>query len=249
MRRRPGRLTAGAFPDRLETKGTGDLMRTTIGVSFLVLLLGASACSSKSTDGNPGAAGATASGGTGGGASGGSSGSSGSNTAAQMCLDAPVVCLDSDTASTCNPDTLMDESINCTAGVADLGPGLISTGCVTDAQGAGCTFDFEDEPCGNGAPAFAACARAAGVNVDDLTAYFACVSDAELHGLIPCFADFVDEAAGLVDCSDAEAACAPEQTGGTGGTGGGNAGSGGSGAGTAGAGGSGGSDNLGGAGD
>jgi hypothetical protein len=212
-------------------------------VCFL-LLLGLGACSSKSTDdgntaGNGGIVpgGGTASGGggassggsptlpNGGGRSDGGTTASGGATspAAQECLDKPVICKDDDTAFSCNPDTLMDESFTCSTGVADLGPGLISEGCLTSAEGSGCSFDFADTECRDGAPAFAACYRAAtGNDIDDLQAYFACFTDSNgLHAIMPCFADFVDAAAATVDCSAAEEACFPDEgAGGAGGAGG-----------------------------
>jgi hypothetical protein len=161
---------------------------------------------------------------TGTGTAGTSSGTAGSGTSpeAQECADAPVVCLDKDTASTCNPDTLMDESITCSTGVANLGPGLISNGCITDAEGSGCSFDFEDQACEDGAPAYAACSRAAGFPIEDLEAYFACFTNEQgSKDFIPCFAGFVDAAAQTVACSDAEEACfADVSAGGAGGAGG-----------------------------
>ena len=151
----------------------------------------------------------------------GGTGTAGTSPEAQACAEAPVVCLDDDTASTCNPATLMDESVTCSTGVASLGPGLVSHGCVSDADGTGCSFDFEDKACEDGAPAYAACSRAAGFPIEDLDAYFACFTDEQgSKEFIPCFAGFIDAAAQTVACSDAEVACFPEAAGGAGGAGG-----------------------------
>jgi hypothetical protein len=220
-------------------------MQTTSRVSFcLLLLLGMGACSSKANDdGNKGGSGpassaGTASGGTsaqggtngaiipngGGRTEGGTTGTGGATSpAAQDCLDTPVTCTDNDTAFSCNPDTLMDESFVCSTGVAALGPGLVSKGCITDPNGSGCDFDFADMACGDGAPAFAACYRAATLkDINDLDVYFACFTDTNgLKAVIPCFAGFVDQAAKQVDCTAAEAACLPDEgAGGAGGAGG-----------------------------
>jgi hypothetical protein len=216
-------------------------MRTTSGVSFLMLLLGAFSCSSKSTKdddagGNGGivtagssatagsaaqAGSSNAAGGTTGNGTAGTSNATAGTGTAPGCADTSLSCLDAETASRCNPDTLMQETFKC-SGVEDLGPGLTSSGCVTDADGSGCVFVYEDEACHQGSLAFAACGRAANADVDELDAYFLCVSDTnDAHTVIPCFSGFVDQEARVVDCDAAEAECFPDvAAGGAGGAGG-----------------------------
>jgi len=219
-------------------------MRTTSGVSFLMLLLGAFACSSKSTkDDNTGGTagnvtggssatagsaaqaagtstgtGGTSGTGTGNGTAGTGVGTAGTGTS-PGCADTSISCLDAETAARCNPDTLMQETFKC-SDVKDLGPGLTSSGCVTDTDGSGCVFVYEDEACHQGSLAFAACARAANADVNELDAYFLCVSDtSDAHTVIPCFSGFVE--GNQVDCDAAEAACFPDEAaGGAGGAGG-----------------------------
>jgi len=208
-------------------------MQTTYRVSCgLLLLLAAAACSSKSTkDGADGTAGkggiltgngGTSSGGSAGTSSGGVIGRSGSTSTGggtSCTAGTDIVCLDAQTAQRCDPDTLMTQTAKCSTVITSLGPGVSSTGCVTDADGSGCNVTFEDAKCEQAAPAFTACLQ--DDTYDALDVYFACFLDNNgAHTIIPCYWDYVDEAAGTVDCAAAEAACLPTDETGAGGAGG-----------------------------
>lgn len=207
------------------------MLRTTAVSLLLVSLVSGLACSSESTDNKPGSAGSSGSGGSGGS---GGTGRGGARTQAE-CDAAPVVCTDANTAHTCDSDTLMDVDIKCTEDFKDLG--IVSNGCQGDAVKGGCSIDaLSDKACEDGAMPFAVCANL--TQEDVLRVYVACYSDNNgAHSVIPCYADYVDEMAMLVDCEAADAACLPTATGGTG-AGGTGAGGGSGGGGTGGTGGS-----------
>jgi hypothetical protein len=166
---------------------------------------------------SPGRSGASS-----GGASTGGVGTGGTSTAAQECIDTPITCVDAATITGCNPDTLMNETVDCKELIDSQGPGLKSEGCTTDAGRSVCSYDFEDAACRDGAAAFAVCYEAAtGKSVDPLDFYFDCFTDfmynladmgqpEQLVGaktIIPCFTGFIS--GNTIDCEAAEAACFP----------------------------------------
>lgn len=226
-------------------------MQTTLSVSLCVLFLASvGACSSEPT-GSKGGAGSggilPGGGGTGssaagtasqsggsigtplGGASTGTSGSSstsgagGTSSAAQQCLDTPISCVDSETITGCNPDTLMNETVNCNDLIESRGPGLIAQGCTMVDGRSVCGYDFQDAACRDGAPAFAVCYTAAtgDDSVEALDWYFECFADTMFdvadegqpemlvgaHTLIPCFTKHIMD--NTVDCDAAVAECFP----------------------------------------
>lgn len=227
-------------------------MPTTSSATFcLVLLLGAFGCSSESTEGgNKGGNGsvlgsggtASTSGGTattsGGTASnnggtndsagsnstaGGNAGSSsGGSSAAQQCIDTPLSCVDSETITGCNPDTLMTETADCGELIMSLGPGLSSEGCQVVEGRSVCAYDYADLECAEGAAAFTACYNSAtGAMVDMDNFYFDCFTDFEYdlaeegepplpvsaQTLIRCFTDYIS--GNQIDCDSATEACFP----------------------------------------
>ena len=165
----------------------------------MLLLVGAAACSSEPTGEGAGPGGPS-------GGSGGSKGgiiTSGAGGRSQAdCDNAPVVCLDANTASTCDGDTLQDTSIDCNADAKELG--IISNGCEGDKVRGTCSIDgYADEACEAGVVPFAVCNDLG--QADALNIYVACYLDEQgLHDVIPCFADYVDEAMKTVDCVAAE---------------------------------------------
>jgi hypothetical protein len=213
------------------------MFRITAGVSLCLLAtLGGTACSSTSKDegidkggngsvltagtsstggggGTTGTTGGSSSGGSSGGRSNGGSsgtGTSGSSGAGDECANAPVVCLDANTASTCDPDTGMDITVKCKEDSMDLG--IISSGCTGDMTMGTCSIDgFADQGCADGVAPFAVCGGY--TQADALDIYLACYENSQgtAHDVIPCFAMYVDEAAKTVDCAAAEAACFPPE--------------------------------------
>jgi hypothetical protein len=209
-------------------------MRTTLAVSFcLVLLLGVS-CSSKSTDeenkgGNGGilpSAGSTSAGsggtsataGTGGAAAVGTAGTS----AAQACIDTPLSCVDSETITGCDPDTLMNVTKDCGELVQQLGEGLTSQGCQVVQGRTVCAYDFADMKCADAAAAFTVCYNAATGDNQDMTVFYVdCFTESNYDladtgqppmlvnakTLIECFSDYVSGT--TVDCNAAVDACFP----------------------------------------
>jgi hypothetical protein len=207
------------------------MLRISAGVSLCFTLLavggGLAACSSDSTDGG-GTAGKSSSGGTsstggtggkgsvitggddsggtgtGGGRAGSTSTGGTGGTAATDCANAPVVCVDAETASTCDPDTMMDVTIKCKEDAAELG--LISNGCEGDALEGGCTIDdFADQGCADGTSAAAACE---GITDDGdlLNLYINCYTDyMGAKDIVTCYGTHVTGT--MVDCAAAEAEC------------------------------------------
>src|SRR5882724_6339996 len=121
------------------------MLRTTAGwsLTFVLVLGGIVACSSKSTDEGTGAGGngtivggssntggttATGTGGTAT-ATGGTATATG-GTAMGACTDTTVTCTDAMTASFCNPDTGKVQSVSCATEFK--GDGITSNGCKTD---------------------------------------------------------------------------------------------------------------------
>lgn len=184
------------------------MLRTSAGVSLCVLLfIQGMACSSKSTDEGTGGKGSIVTGGTSG--SGGNTGRAGSTGDPETdCANEPIICIDAKTASTCNPNTLQTETISCTEDAKDIG--IISNGCDGDATDGSCTIDgYADEPCEKGVAPFAVCGMYD--KSDALDIYVACFKNTNgLHDVIPCFANYVDEAQKLVDCQGAVAGCLPD---------------------------------------
>lgn len=164
-------------------------------------ILGEAGSDGDSSGAGTGSTGGSASGGT---ASGGSA-TAGSGGSGGGCVATGVSCLDDQIAQACNPDTGMVETGVCSELFAE--EGLISNGCSTDAEGAGCTIDgFEDEECADGAVGFAVCG---GFTQDDFfNIYVACFQNtAELRAGILCFAEYVDVEATTVDCEAALPVC------------------------------------------
>lgn len=224
------------------------MLRTTVGVSFIVLFGVLSACSSKATDGNGGggngtvltggsggtssggtSSGGTSSGGTnastvGGGAVGGSTvGRAGATSTAGsgsgLCADDTLTCVDTAQVMGCDPATGMVETINCTERLATLG--LTSTGCTVTANGEGCDItDFKDAACLAGADAFQFCANA--TEADFFDVYIGCFQDEMgAHALVTCLGDYVSETMTTdADCQNAADACLGAGGAGAGGAGG-----------------------------
>jgi hypothetical protein len=206
------------------------MLRTTVGVSFLVLFGVLSACSSKPADGTGGAGngtvltggnGGTSSGGTGsggtnastvgGGAVGGStvSRAGATSTAGRsngLCADDTITCVDTAQAMGCNPKTGIVETVNCEERLAMLG--LTSSGCSATAAGEGCDItDFKDAACLAGAEAYQFCANA--TDADFFDVYIGCFQD-EMggHALVTCLGDYVSETMTTdADCQNAADAC------------------------------------------
>jgi hypothetical protein len=212
------------------------MLRTTVGVSFLVLFGVLNACSSKDTTGNNGgggngtvltggsggtssggtSSGGTSSGGTnantvGGGAVGGSTvGRAGATSTAGsssgLCADDTITCVDTAQAMGCNPNTGIVETINCAERLGTLG--FTSTGCSATAEGEGCDItDFKDAACLAGAEAYRFCANAPDEEFFDL--YIACFLDEMgAHELVTCLGDYVSETMTTdADCQNAADAC------------------------------------------
>jgi len=210
------------------------MLRTTLGLSFLVIG-GLVACSSKATSKDDGAGGNGAivgsggsSAGTGGVAGTGASTTPGAGTAASTagtaastagaagtsssggaCAGMPVTCADTTRVNVCNSMTGAVETLNCIDEYATLG--FVSTGCSADDTGVGCDLtEVKDEPCRDGAAAFAFCVGA----TDDeqlFNLYVNCYQDfMGAHAIIPCFADYVSATmTDQEDCDAAADACIP----------------------------------------
>lgn len=207
------------------------MLRISVGVSlcFTLLAVGGSlaACSSDSASGGSAGKGGTESeggsgsnggtggkgsvitggkssdGGSGGGRAGGSTGGTDS-----ACSDT-VVCVDADTAATCDPLTGETSNINCKDDLAELG--ITSTGCEGDATMGNCNGDLSDAECEAGATAFAVCGMF--TNDQFLNTYVNCFQNNEgqdgqpLRPVIICGGKFLDEEAMTVDCDAAQAEC------------------------------------------
>lgn len=210
------------------------MLRTTVGVSFLVLFGVLSACSSKATDNDNGGGNGAVLGGSGGSGSGGSSGGSGgsssnsggsagtrANTAGTtaanggtagttggtngLCSGDLLTCVDDTMATFCDPDTGVKETFSCIEDAASFG--FVSSGCM---MGTGLTADqcaiesVADEKCLKGAQNYAFCG---GFTADDelVNIYINCFQDNNGgHAVVQCFADYMKTDA---DCMAAEQAC------------------------------------------
>src|SRR5690349_3814145 len=150
------------------------MLRTSVGLCLLVVLGTAGACSSKSTKDDDGATagkgsilGGSSSGGTGG--TGGTTATGGTRTdtggtatttggtATGLCPGDPLTCLDATTGTFCNPDTGVEEPVDCVNDFKEEGFG--STGCMmgTGLTADNCDLTPLDTPCWEGAQAFAFC--------------------------------------------------------------------------------------------
>ncbi len=135
---------------------------------------------------------------------GGAGGSDGGS--AQACApDSPVTCVDAASVRFCNDQGFV-EVVACAEGM--LQEGIISRGCESNAEGAGCTVDgFTDLGCEQGTPAFGVCAAA--TEQDLLATYVACFQDLTgAQAVISCYGDYIDESALVVDCAAATVDCA-----------------------------------------
>jgi hypothetical protein len=208
------------------------MLRTTVGVSFIVLCGVLSACSSKATDTGTGGngtvlGGGTSSGGTssGGTSSGGATNSSGGTSAgttggnvgragatsstagsAGLCADDAITCIDDAQAMGCNPNTGSVETIDCVEDYAALG--VTSTGCSASADGEGCDVTgFKDAACLAGARAYAFCANA--TDQELVSVYIDCFQDyMGAHSLVACLGNYVsDTMTTEADCQNAVDAC------------------------------------------
>ncbi len=123
------------------------------------------------------------------------------------CQGEPVICVDAETAQGCDPATGITQTVNCAEELEK--EGLMSNGCLADAEGVGCTVDgFLDEDCLAGTPPFAVCGD---VSQDQLFGlYTTCYLDEMgAKAIISCYAEYLDEQEMTVDCAAAEAACFP----------------------------------------
>jgi|GEM_PF-4029594 len=216
------------------------MLRTTVGVSFLVLVGVMSACSSKPADtngsgGNGAVLGGSSTGGSGGsggtraGTAGAGSGNGGTaaNTSGSngLCPGDTVTCIDDTMATFCDPDTGVEEDFSCIDDAAEIG--FVSSGCTmgTALTADKCTLEsVADEKCFAGAQGYAFCG---GFTSDDelLNIYINCFQDNNGgHAIVQCFADYVSETMTAdSDCMAAEEACLGIGAGGAG-AGGGDAG-------------------------
>lgn len=216
------------------------MLRISAGVSlcFTLLAVGGAlaACSSDSTSGG-GSAGSSSGGsssnagssgkgsvitggaddgdgsGTGGGRAGSTSTGGTGGTAPTDCANAPVVCVDAETASTCDPATMMDTSVNCSDYYAEVG--VVSNGCMGDALSGGCTVDgLSDKPCSDGVSGIAACDETA-TDDDLLNVYINCYVDyMGAKAPVTCIGTHV--VGGQIDCDAAAADCFGDGAGGAG---------------------------------
>jgi hypothetical protein len=205
------------------------MLRTTVGLSFVLALASAIACSSKSTD-DKGTGGNGAIVGGSGGTTANAAGTSTTGGTTGACAADSFACVDDIRASFCNPDTGAVETFSCVEEYAALG--VISNGCATDVTGDACTVDdFSDQACVDGAAALAYCENA--TDEETFNVYVNCFQDyMDAHTIVPCFSKYVTPTMKTSDdCIMAEDACFGTGTGGTGsgGTGTGGTGTGGTG--------------------
>jgi hypothetical protein len=202
------------------------MLRTTIGVSFILVLGGLAACSSKATDNGNGSAGNgtivgssgnSAGGTTGTGNGAGTTGTTGGKTStagtggleAGDCTDETVTCVDATHAMGCNFDTGVVDTFSCVDELTALG--FVSSGCTTDATGDFCAIDdYADAACKAGTAAFAYCENAT-TDEQLFNIYVNCYqNNMDGHTVIPCFANYVTATMKTsADCGNAEAACLP----------------------------------------
>jgi len=206
------------------------MLRTTIGLSFILVLGGFVACSSKATsdDNNSGGNGAIVGGTSNSGGTGNSGGSTATTAgtatttggktatagttstggiAAGLCADDTVSCVDATHVMGCDPATGEVDTFSCVDEYATLG--FASSGCSADATGEGCDVTgVLDAGCQMGTSAYAFCA---GATTDDelFNIYVNCFQDwMGAHTIVPCFAQYVSETMTTdADCLAAEEAC------------------------------------------
>lgn len=219
------------------------MLRTTVGVSFLVLFGAVSACSSKATDnnttggtgGNGALLGGNSSGGTSttGNGAGTTSNDGGKSTtggaantgglASGACTDETITCVDETQAMGCNTETGMVDTFSCVDEYAAIG--FVASGCTMDPTGDFCDItSVSDTACQQGAQAFGRCE---GATTDEqiFNIYVNCFTDfMDARTIIPCFAQYVSPAMMTAnDCLQAEEACLPGAATGAGGQGAGGA--------------------------
>jgi len=207
------------------------MLRTTLGLSFILVLGGAAACSSKSTDDNNGSGGNGSIVGSAGSSVGGTTSNNGAGTSnasagktstagatgtggstgggSGLCTDDTVTCTDTTHAMACNPSTGMVETFSCVDDLAALG--FTSTGCTTDATGDACDISgVKDMACQLGTQAFAHCENATS-DEQVFNIYVNCFQDnMDGHTIIPCFSEYVTATKMTAnDCLRAEEACLP----------------------------------------
>ena len=201
------------------------MLRTTAGwsLTFVLVVGGIVACSSKSTDEGTGAGGngaivggsspttggttATGTGGTAT-ATGGAATATGGTSLTGACTDTTVTCVDATNASGCNPDTGKIETFSCVDEAKAVG--IVSSGCTKDAlNGDSCALDdFADMACADGTQAFAYCENAT-TNEQVFNIYVNCfLNNMDGHTVIPCFSTYVTPTMKTsADCVNAEDAC------------------------------------------
>ena len=202
------------------------MLRTTAGVSFLVLFGVLSACSSKATDSNTtggtGGNGALLGGSSTGGATGNGAGTT-ANSAGKTatagtsmggldggaCTDEGITCVDEINAMGCNFDTGVVDTFSCVEEYAALG--FTASGCTMDAAGDNCEVTgVIDAACQQGALAFGHC-EGATADQQIFNIYVNCFQNfMQAHTIIPCFIEYVTPAKMTAnDCLRAEEACLP----------------------------------------
>jgi hypothetical protein len=207
------------------------MLRTTVGLSFLVLFGVASACSSKSTDnnttggtgGNGAVLGGSSTGGTGtavGGVVGraGTTATGGSAVGNGLCPGDTITCVDDMTATYCDPDTGIEENFNCADDAKNIG--FVSSGCT---MGTGLTADkcaidsVADDKCFAGAQGYVFCA---GLTTDEdlFNVYVNCFQDyMGVKTMVQCIGDYVSQTMTAdSDCLAAQDACLGGGVGGAG---------------------------------
>lgn len=200
------------------------MLRTTLGLSFILVLGGLAACSSKSTDNGSGGNGSIV--GSGGSSTGGTStngagtnnasagktssgGATGTAGGTGVCADETITCVDATHAKGCNLDTGAIDTFSCVDEFAGLG--FTSSGCTMDPTGDFCDVTAaKDMACLAGANAFAHCE---GATTDEqlFNIYVNCFQDnMDGHAIISCFGDYVTPTKMTAnDCLQAEEACFP----------------------------------------
>jgi hypothetical protein len=195
------------------------MLRTTLGLSFVLLVGGFAACSSKATDDGKGTGGNGAivggSGGTtgngagttgvsGGKATGGATGTGG-NTGA--CTDETITCVDATMATGCNFITGVVDTFSCVDEAALQG--FVSNGCTKDPTGDFCSIDdFSDAACKAGTAAAVFCENITD-NQQIVNVYVNCFEDNnDARAIVTCFSNYVTPTMNTAnDCLQAEEAC------------------------------------------
>ncbi|MDF3071605.1 MAG: hypothetical protein K0R38_7206 [Polyangiaceae bacterium] len=163
------------------------------------------ACSSESTDGDGKAGSGNASGSSSGGTSTGGTGSGrAGSTGVGSCTPGTVVCLDENTAQTCDVDTGLPTTLNCVEDLKEIG--IASTGCVGDETEGDCDGDVSDPECLDGAIVFAICGQ---YTQDQFVGtYIDCFQDNnDRQTPVRCVAPFLDSSRMDADCEAAAIDC------------------------------------------